>query len=406
MGRITKEELSEELLSQMGSGNDSKMLDGKPASYYDQNDHVNDNSIHVTPELIDTLVDTDEANQLKEDSINESKSYTDSKLAELAQTSPEIYDAMMQVAELLINNPDTLAAVMDAIGTKVATTTFDNHVNAKNPHKMEPKDIGLGNVDNIADEDKVVLAATKLNKPVTIKYTGDVTGETTFDGEVQTVECQLTYDGGEDVPSITPGKYFQVEIDSKGRVISGYNPQKLEEFGIIDAATKEQGKKADSAIQEIYIGLWDKVNVIDGTAFLPEYPTDAETLQGYEPEDFAFNQPVSINNSGLMTPQMYLRLFGSPTQFDNISMYKEDKDENGIYRKVTYNIVTFDDDDNAIEHLYKTTQLFGEGPNYPTRIETIYVNDIVITNTYSLTYDEDGTIISEVVDKHVVTTVE
>lgn len=403
MGLISRNELDDDLRKAIENAGDSTELNGKPASYYDQNAHVTDESVHVTEEMkqrLDTFVTETEAYELKEEAVTESSEYTDNKLGELINVSGDVYNELMRVATLLVQNPDTLTALMEAIALKLDKTVFEEHLLATNPHNIGRTEVGLGNVDNTADKDKVVLAAKKLETKRTITFTGDATGSVDFDG-TNNVECKLEVTG-EDMPAVTPGKYTQVTIDDKGRVTEGYNPQTLKEYGIIDAATKDQGKKADTAIQDIYVGLWGKAKVIEGTAFLPAYPTDAETLGGKAPDYYAVNTPATNKTNGIMTAGMYQRLYGNPTEFDIVNMYKDDIDENGIYRTVKYYLVGFDENNVSYETLYKESFLLGEGPNYQQRRDVIYFDGMTITTNYTLTYDENGSIISEVVNDRVV----
>lgn len=62
-------------------------------------------------------------------------------------------------------------------------TKADTHIGrTDNPHGVTKAQVGLGNVDNIADVNKNVLSATKWTTARTISLTGDVTGSTSIDG--------------------------------------------------------------------------------------------------------------------------------------------------------------------------------------------------------------------------------
>ena len=266
-GRITKEELSPELRSQIDKAGNSATLDGKPASYYDQNDHVKDTSIHVTEALMNTVANAlskSDATELLESNLSQANTYTDTKLGELINVSPDIYNEMVKVATLLVQNPDTLATLLTAIASKLDTSLFEEHLNAKNPHKVDRAAVGLGNVENTQDKDKVVAAAGKLTKPFKLTLGGEVEGSIDIDGSTD-VSCDVKVTGGS--IETKPGTYKQVTVDEKGRVTAGFNPQTLEGYGIIDAATKEQGLKAEKAVREVYLGMWNKLAVIDGAVF-------------------------------------------------------------------------------------------------------------------------------------------
>lgn len=72
--------------------------------------------------------------------------------------------------------------------------------------------------------------------------------------------------------TVSAGTYTKVTVDIKGHITEGSNPTTLAGYGIIDAATSEQGNKADSAIQSITIGgvATTKTN---GVVDIPAYPT-------------------------------------------------------------------------------------------------------------------------------------
>lgn len=403
-GRITKEELSPELQAKIDEAGNSKTLDGKPASYYDQNDHVKDKTVHVTEALINTLINAlskSEATELLESNLSQANTYTDTKLGELINVSPDIYNEMVKVATLLVQNPDTLATLLTAIAAKLDASLFEEHLSAKNPHKVGREDVGLGNVENTQDKDKVVASAGKLTNPFTLTLGGEVEGSIAIDGS-NDVSCEVKVTGGS--VQTKPGTYRQVTIDEKGRVVSGFNPQTLDGYGIIDAATREQGLKADKAIREVYLGMWNRLPIIEGTLFLPEYPEDALTLNGVPGEDYALKKPVTKDDAGLMTPEMYLRLYSTPGALDIVNTYKDNRDDNGIYTHIKYYIVTFDEEGNDTETLFKESKLVGTSPNYHERIETVYFNNQTVTTKYELLYDDYGTVFSEAVTERVIET--
>lgn len=80
-------------------------------------------------------------------------------------------------------------------------------------------DIGLGNVDNTADEDKNVLSATKLTTARTIILTGDVTGSAIFDGS-DDVSITATIADDSHNHSISNITSLQSVLDSKLDVTS------------------------------------------------------------------------------------------------------------------------------------------------------------------------------------------
>lgn len=152
-------------------------------------------------------------------------------------------------------------------------------------------DVGLGNVDNIADASKSVLSATKLTTARTISLTGDVTGSVSFDGSAdasisatitansvalgtdttgnyvagvtQGTGISVTGTAGEGWTPVvsltnvgTAGTYRSVTTDAQGRVTAGTNPTTLSGYGISDTYTKTE---VDSLIGDINSAL-DTIN--------------------------------------------------------------------------------------------------------------------------------------------------
>lgn len=76
---------------------------------------------------------------------------------------------------------------------------------------------------------------------------------------------------------------------------------------------------------------------------------------------------------------------------ENLSVERLDKDENGIFKTLQFK--------NAKKELVKKSLLSGgTSPNYSTRTEEYYENSAIIkTIKYTLTYDSDGILISEVI---------
>jgi len=75
-----------------------------------------------------------------------------------------------------------------------------------------------------------------------------------------------------------------------------------------------------------------------------------------------------------------------------VTLYRKNKDENGIYTLLEWY--------RADETLFKTSELEGESPQYDTRRVKFYAEDgqtLVQEIVYTLTYDENGELISEVI---------
>lgn len=113
---------------------------------------------------------------------------------------------------------------------------------------LAKSDVGLGNVDNTADNTKAVLSATKLATTRAIALSGDVTGTANFDGSAGiSISSTLANSGA------TAGTYKSVTVDSKGRVTGGTNPTTLSGYGITDAAKKYTTTVGDGSSTSIVV---------------------------------------------------------------------------------------------------------------------------------------------------------
>ena len=148
-----------------------------------------------------------------------------------------------------------------------------------NPHNVTKTQIGLGNVDNIADINKNVLSATKWTTARTIILSGDVTGSVSMDGTAnvsitttiqpnsvalgtdttgnyvagvtQGTGISVTGTAGEGwTPTValtnvgTAGTYRSVTTDAQGRVTAGTNPTTVAGYGLTDVYTKTESDAA------------------------------------------------------------------------------------------------------------------------------------------------------------------
>ncbi|WIC41451.1 hypothetical protein MA9V1_187 [Chryseobacterium phage MA9V-1] len=94
---------------------------------------------------------------------------------------------------------------------------------------LDKTDIGLGNVDNTADNVKNVLSATKWTTPRTFTLNGDISAIGTVDGSANVTFATT-------LPNIvTAGTYKITTVNAKGQVTGGSNPTTLAGFGITDA---------------------------------------------------------------------------------------------------------------------------------------------------------------------------
>lgn len=115
---------------------------------------------------------------------------------------------------------------------------------------------------NIPISDLNVKTATKLINPRTIAATGDATWSTVFDG-ASNVSSNITLAN----TGVIPGSYKQVTIDSKGRVLTGYNPSTVAEFGLTDVFTKtEVNTNITTAVNNLVNGAPEALNTLQELA--------------------------------------------------------------------------------------------------------------------------------------------
>lgn len=110
--------------------------------------------------------------------------------------------------------------------------------------------------------------ADALTTARTLTWTGDATGAMTFNGSAN-VSSELTLAA----TGVTPGNYKSVNVDAKGRVLSGSNPTTLAEYGITDAAPGGYGLGGDSYVAR------GSANTIRGNGW-QEYSADSGDTDG------------------------------------------------------------------------------------------------------------------------------
>lgn len=160
----------------------------------------------------------------------------------------------------------------------VNTSSVQEHItDMNNPHSVTKAQIGLENVDNIADVDKNVLSATKWTTARTVSSTGDVTWEATLDGSVDATGVATLANSG-----VTAGTYNNsatavrpLVIDAKGRVTDvgldvtitpawssvTSTPTTLNGYGIVDAYTKTE---VQTALPKVGFDLAAAQTVVEG----------------------------------------------------------------------------------------------------------------------------------------------
>lgn len=121
---------------------------------------------------------------------------------------------------LVVHDGSTVGGFPLARESAVSTHT----ARTDNPHSVTKTQVGLSNVDNTADENKVVLSASKLTTARTITINGDASGSASFDGSADTTITIAVADDSHN--------HAFANITSKPTTLAGY--------GITDADTSAQ----------------------------------------------------------------------------------------------------------------------------------------------------------------------
>ena len=189
--------------------------------------HPNDaNTRHVTDTEKSTwnAKETTSGSQAKADAaLASAKSYTDSKVAELVDSSPEALNTLNELAEALGNDPNFATTVTTQIGNKADTTYVNTELAKKSDSSHTHNYAGSSSAGGSAN------SAVKLATARTITATGDATGSVSFDGSKNvSVGLTLSNSGataGSYGPSANATASFggtisvpQVTVDAKGRV--------------------------------------------------------------------------------------------------------------------------------------------------------------------------------------------
>ena len=137
---------------------------------------------------------------------------------------------------------------------------LSNHLsNTNNPHKVTKTQIGLGNVDNIADANKSVLNATKLK---TARKINDVLFDGTEDIRVTDPVIQVTkaeYDSMLNAGTLDEQAYYLVTDDEANNLVnnvSGYFTLAMEGWDLVAYYPDEADPPALS-IEETGDGGWN-----------------------------------------------------------------------------------------------------------------------------------------------------
>lgn len=227
---------------------------------------------------------------------------------------------------LCINDDDVFIKSDNINTSKVTANDIAEYISQKKGVKTEQVDW---------NETDTLSGAYIKNKPISMTADGGnadtVNGHTVNANVPDNAEFTDTVyihpDSG-----VIAGIYRSVIVDEQGHVVNGSNPTTLSEYGIMDAATKSQGAKADTAVQSIKIGTTEYKS--GTTVILPDYPTalpasdvydwaKAETKPTYTANEVGADKSGSANtayeNAKSYTDDRITQLIGtSPENLDTI----------------------------------------------------------------------------------------
>lgn len=101
--------------------------------------------------------------------------------------------------------------------------------------------------------------ATALQDSVPFSVTGDATAPTVNFNGTAGVELNVTLANS----GVTAGSYTRVTVDAKGRVVMGTNPNTVDEFGIVDAATidyvNQKFDELEQRFEQLYLYVMGRI---------------------------------------------------------------------------------------------------------------------------------------------------
>ncbi len=228
-------------------------------------------------------------------------------------------------------------------------------------------DVGLANTDNTSDATKNVLSATKWTTSRTLSYTGDVTGSASVDGTGNVGFVMTLANSG-----VSAGTYNSVNVDAKGRVLSGNNINYVTESYL--TTLLQQNYFNQSASDERFVNS-EGDEVINGNKTFTSSPSIPVATHG----DHAVNleqltaslSHVINDNDSFKTLEEYRLIDSNPIDLDNTDIKK-------------YNIV-FDGSSNGsvnINHLrdnqyYQFSNVSGSGADLEINVEGYGLVDMV-----------------------------
>lgn len=102
---------------------------------------INDNSHKHT---LDNISDLSSITNQIDESLSAAKTYTNEKVAELVDSSPDTLNTLNELAAALGDDPNFATTVATEIGKKANQTSLDSHVNNKNnPHAVSLSQLGV-----------------------------------------------------------------------------------------------------------------------------------------------------------------------------------------------------------------------------------------------------------------------
>lgn len=126
-----------------------------------------------------------------DDALNQSKGYTDEKIALLMNNSSAAVDSIMELAEAMEANDDVVEALETAVGNKADKSDLTNHINNKsNPHGVTLEQLGVtATAAELNIMDGVTATAAEINKLDGVTAT---TAELNYvDGVTSNIQTQL-----------------------------------------------------------------------------------------------------------------------------------------------------------------------------------------------------------------------
>ena len=108
----------------------------------DSHNHIISN-IDGLQSILDSKETPSGAQAKANQALNDAKSYTDNKMAELVSSAPETLDTLNELAEALGKDPNFATTITTELGKKASKTDLDSHKNNKsNPHNVTVSQIG------------------------------------------------------------------------------------------------------------------------------------------------------------------------------------------------------------------------------------------------------------------------